>query len=238
MGAENGNEYLRLAYLAGSEDRRWRSSRRNNPRRPCRRRRDPAWVKAAARTRARDPRSGCSRSRRMNGAILFPQNEKGDARLHELDDKIGSARFRAPPHALLGPMLAPRHRRSVRPAAGMLGPPPSLLQIALNDAAARHPERPRDVPGAGPVPGKPERLSKLSHGHLPLCRHCALLVQDKERMPQLLTQVVLFRPRKVGGLLIGIRAPSGMVAAFKSEYPAGLIRNPHSTFGKSFETEI
>ncbi|MER9433190.1 hypothetical protein [Mesorhizobium sp. M0408] len=44
--------------------------------------------------------------------------------------------------------------------------------------------------------------------------------------------------RKVGGLLIGIRAHSGMVAAFKSEYPAGLIRNPHSTFAKSFETEI
>lgn len=185
--------------------RQWRSSCPNSRRRPCRRRRDAAAssAKAAVRNRERDRRAAAAIAAGMHGAIFFPQNEERNARLLELDDKVGPVRFKATPHALLDP--GPCEQLALegivgqfarqRPGQPRRGP---SLQVVLN-GATRHPER--RAMSRALVPSLPSRS---------ICLHCLMvsflfagitlsLFDTRSVMPQLLTQVVLFSRSKVAG---------------------------------------
>jgi hypothetical protein len=69
------------------------------------------------------------------------------------------------------------------------------LQIVLN-GAARHPERPRDVPALVPSPASRSICLMVSFLFAGITLS---LFNTRSVMPQLLTQVVLFSPRKVAG---------------------------------------
>ncbi len=170
-GAENGDEDLRLADLAGQRvddgdllagivdedlvagDMVLPHRRRQPPLEAAKQIAEPAVAVAAG----------------MDRAIFFPQDQQGDARLLQLDDQLGPVRLRAPPHALLDPGRVEQpasqgHRRSARPAAASSAPPlPRASDCPERCCAPR--------PASGQCPGRWRRL-RASRS---ICRSCLMV---------------------------------------------------------------
>ena len=183
---------------------------------------------------------------RMGRAIFLPQHHQVDARPLQLAGQRRPIRLRtatqAALHAGAGEQPVFEHivgqfGRQWPSKPRRFGP----LQIVL-DRAARDAEHSPNLARTDAVADQPQYLSYLPHGQLSLRRHQVLLVDDHEG-----PDAQVADPRKnaegcqpSGRRLIGTRPTSvrnggrlqiGTMAGIKSEYPAGLRRNPHCETG-------
>ncbi|MER9445948.1 hypothetical protein NKI79_32555 [Mesorhizobium sp. M0340] len=162
--------------------------------------------------------------------MLLPQDEERDARLLELDGKIGPVRLCAPPRALFDTIASEEFvlKRVIGQLAWQ-GPAQPDCRCALQiiqHRTACYSQHDRNLAGAGPASGKPKHLSQLSHGQSSLCRHQNLLVPSEVFDAKVADPGGNLQCRKLAGLWLerwpasyrnAGRCLIGMAAGFTSE---------------------